>query len=155
MEAHVGDHLVIHGRRVGQPGREGQIVDVISRGYGGTRCRVRWEDGHESIVVPGPDAVVTPPTEDREIGRETRKVTIELHLEEDTDCCEAVVTIPTSIGTFSGSGRARRNPKDPMVPMIGEELAVARSLADLSASLEEAANRAIASHERRPLHLIA
>lgn len=154
MDAHVGDRLVIQSRRVGQPPRAGEIIDIVSSGPGGIRCRVRWDDGHESLVVPGTDAVVTEATVDGETARETRTVTIDLHLEEDNETCEAVVTIHTSIGTFSGSGRARRNPKDPVVPMIGEELAVARSLADLGAKLEEAANRAIASHESRPLHLI-
>jgi hypothetical protein len=153
MEGHVGDRLVIQSRRVGQPAREGEIIEVISRG-GGLRCRVRWDDGHESIVVPGTDAVVTGAIADHDIGRETRTVTIDLQLEEDSECCEAVVTMPTSIGTFSGFGQAKRNPKDPLVPMIGEELAVARSLMDLGAKLEQAANEAIADHETRPLHLI-
>lgn len=153
MDAHVGDRLVIQSRRVGQPAREGEIIHVMYRG-GGVRCRVRWDDGHESVVVPGTDAVVRESPGTHDIGREIRTVTIDLHLEEDSECCEAVVTIPTSIGTFSGSGRARRHPKDPLVPMIGEELAVARSFVDLGAKLEDAANNAIANHETRPLHLI-
>lgn len=154
MDAHVGDRLIVHSRRVGQPAREGVIIEVISSVIGGTRCRVRWRDGRESVVYPGLDAVVAATREDRPAGHETRTVTIDLRVEEDNEHCEATATMPTSAGTFAGSGRARRNPVDPIVPMIGEELAIARSLADLAAKLEDAANRAIASHESRALHLI-
>lgn len=153
MDAHVGDRLIVHSNRVGQPAREGEIVEVISGGRGGERCRVRWPDGRESIVFPGTDAVVAG-AGDRQAGSETRTVTVDLRVEEDREHCEATATMRTSTEVFTGSGRARRNPVDPVVPMIGEELAIARSLAHLAAKLEEAANRAIASNESRPLHLI-
>lgn len=150
MDAHVGDRLIVHSRRVGQPPREGEIIEVSS----GRRCRVRWGDGHESIVFPGSDAVVAGSSEERHAAPRTRTVTINLRLEEDSEQCEATATMPTSVRDFAGVGRARRNPVDPIVPLIGEELAIARSLADLAAKLEDAANRAIASHESRPLHLV-
>lgn len=58
MRAQVGDHLVIHGHRVGEPDRDGEILEV--RGDdGGPPYRVQWSaDGHESIVYPGSDAYV-------------------------------------------------------------------------------------------------
>lgn len=151
MDVHVGDRLIVHSRRVGQPPREGEIIEVISSGR---RCRVRWGDGHESIVSPGTDAVVAGASEDHDGGLRTRTVTINLRVEEDSEHCDATATMRTSVGNFAGAGRARRNPVDPVVPLIGEELAIARSLADLAAKLEDAANRAIVSHESRPLHLI-
>ncbi|MEV0946689.1 DUF1876 domain-containing protein [Rhodococcus sp. NPDC049939] len=40
--------------------------------------------------------------------------------------------------TLVGVGYARRNPSDPEVPEIGDELATARALADLSHQLIEA-----------------
>jgi hypothetical protein len=40
-----------------------------------------------------------------------------------------------------GIGRARLNPMDPYVPRIGDELAAARALADLSHQLMEAARQ--------------
>lgn len=57
MRAEVGDRLHVHGRTVGLPDRVGEIVEV--RGPGGSPpYLVRFEDGHESLVFPGPDATV-------------------------------------------------------------------------------------------------
>ncbi|HEX6195650.1 MAG TPA: DUF1918 domain-containing protein [Jiangellaceae bacterium] len=57
MRAEVGDRLHVHGRTVGLPDRVGEIVEV--RGSGGSPpYLVRFEDGHESLVFPGPDATV-------------------------------------------------------------------------------------------------
>lgn len=58
ITAHVGDLLVVHGRRVGEPERDAEILEV--RGPdGGPPFVVRWsEDGHESLFFPGSDAFV-------------------------------------------------------------------------------------------------
>lgn len=57
MEAHKGDRLLMHGRIVGQHDREAEVVEVL--GESGTPpYRVRFEDGHEAIMSPGPDTVV-------------------------------------------------------------------------------------------------
>ncbi|MFJ4900171.1 MULTISPECIES: DUF1918 domain-containing protein [unclassified Streptomyces] len=57
MEAHTGDRLVTHGRTVGQQDRVAEIVEVL--GDGGTPpYRVRFDDGHEHLLAPGPDSVV-------------------------------------------------------------------------------------------------
>ena len=48
---------------------------------------------------------------------------------------------------LAGWGRARRNPADPSVPQIGEELACARALSELAHNLLDAATREIESHE--------
>jgi hypothetical protein len=153
MSAHVGDRLTVSSNRVGQPAQEGEIVEVSSGGGGRERYRVRWSDGRESVVFPGSDASIAPATGPSP-AVETRAVTVDLRLDEDTDQCEAKATMATAAGTFEGTGRARRNPVDPVVPLIGEELAIARSLADLATKLEEAASKAIAAQESRPLHLI-
>jgi hypothetical protein len=52
-----------------------------------------------------------------------------------------------------GVGLARRNPKDTSVPEIGDELAVARSLADLSHLLLDATSSDIESITHQPAHL--
>ncbi|WP_031089170.1 DUF1918 domain-containing protein [Streptomyces sp. NRRL WC-3549] len=57
MEAHTGDQLLTHGRTVGQQDRVAEIVEVLGEG-GSPPYRVRNEDGHESIMAPGPDSVV-------------------------------------------------------------------------------------------------
>ena len=54
MEARVDDRLVVHGARAS---RVGVIVELMD-GAGPQRYRVRWSDGHESIISPGPDATV-------------------------------------------------------------------------------------------------
>ena len=64
MRALVGDRLHVHGRTVGLPDRIGKIVEV--RGDDGTPPYVvRFEDGHESLMFPGPDAVIEHESEGR------------------------------------------------------------------------------------------
>lgn len=59
MQASVGDHLHIHSRTVGEHDQVGEIVEV--RGTDGAPpYLVRHPDGHETLVFPGPDAVVEP-----------------------------------------------------------------------------------------------
>ncbi|WP_306795912.1 DUF1918 domain-containing protein [Nocardia cyriacigeorgica] len=60
MMANVGDRLHVHGHIVGDHDHLGEIVEV--RGPNGSPPYiVRFEDGHESLVYPGPDATVEPP----------------------------------------------------------------------------------------------
>jgi hypothetical protein len=79
---------------------------------------------------------------------------IELRFTEDDDHTEARATVAMERATFTGWGRARRNPVDPNVPMIGEELAAARALADLSHKLFDAAAETISEREGRPAHVV-
>ena len=51
---------------------------------------------------------------------------------EDEDHCEMVVHLDAGDRSLSGFGVSRRNPSDPNVPQIGEELAAARALHDLA-----------------------
>jgi hypothetical protein len=58
MEARVGDRLVIKGHTLGEPDRDGEILEV--HGADGTApYLVQWsDDGHVGLVFPGPDAQV-------------------------------------------------------------------------------------------------
>ena len=58
MQASVGDEIIIKGHRVGQPDRDGEILEV--RGTDGEPPYVvRWSDnGHETYFFPGSDAAV-------------------------------------------------------------------------------------------------
>ncbi|HZO68610.1 MAG: DUF1918 domain-containing protein [Kribbellaceae bacterium] len=57
MRAEVGDHLHVRGRTVGTQERHGEVIEV--RGADGAPpYLVRFSDGHESLVFPGPDCVV-------------------------------------------------------------------------------------------------
>lgn len=47
-----GDTIVVESEQVGQPTREGEIVEVIE-GAVSVRYRVRWADGHETLFTPG------------------------------------------------------------------------------------------------------
>ncbi|RII18697.1 hypothetical protein DSC45_08760 [Streptomyces sp. YIM 130001] len=60
MEATVGDQLLVHGRTVGQHDRIAEVVEVLGD-HGTPPYRIRYEDGHESVMSPGPDTVVTHP----------------------------------------------------------------------------------------------
>ena len=59
MDANVGDHIIIESNKVGGARRGGEVLDVL-HGASGDHFRVRWEDGHESIMYPSSDATVEP-----------------------------------------------------------------------------------------------
>ena len=54
MQRHVADRLVVRGNRTS---RVGVILEIVE-GTGQERYRVRWNDGHESMISPGPDSSV-------------------------------------------------------------------------------------------------
>jgi len=58
MQASTGDRIMIHGHRIGEPDRDGEVLEV--RGTdGGPPYVVRWgNSGHETIFFPGSDATV-------------------------------------------------------------------------------------------------
>lgn len=57
MRATKGDRLVQHGRVVGQHDQVSEVVEVLGT-EGTPPYRVRFEDGHEAVMSPGPDCVV-------------------------------------------------------------------------------------------------
>ncbi|MGH2673863.1 MAG: DUF1918 domain-containing protein [Actinomycetota bacterium] len=61
MSGKVGDRIVIESETVGSPSREGEILEVIE-GEIGVRYRIRWEDGHESVLTPSGGAAQIVPT---------------------------------------------------------------------------------------------
>jgi hypothetical protein len=60
MQAAVGDRLHIHGHAVGDPDKMGEIVEVHGKA-GEPPYVVRFDDGHTSLIFPGPDAVIEHP----------------------------------------------------------------------------------------------
>jgi hypothetical protein len=88
----------------------------------------------------------------------TWNVTIHLFDADDVDRDGTLTTahavLRTSAGTtLEGYGRARRNPHDPAVREIGEELASARALRDLADRLLRATSGDISSIEHHAIHL--
>jgi Domain of unknown function (DUF1918) len=65
MRARIGDRLCVHSRIVSRPDRMGDVVEV--RGPDGEPpFLVRFDDGQERLVFPGPDCVVHPAGENSE-----------------------------------------------------------------------------------------
>ena len=60
MHANVGDWLVVHGRTLDAPSREG-LVEELLHPDGSPPYLVHWlDDGRRSLVFPGSDAVISP-----------------------------------------------------------------------------------------------
>jgi hypothetical protein len=59
MQATVGDQLHIRGRNVGIQDRYAEVIEVRGEN-GGPPYLVRFRDGHETLVYPGPDCIVEP-----------------------------------------------------------------------------------------------
>jgi hypothetical protein len=65
MRATRGDRIVVVRTHVGQPPREGEVVEVVRGDASHEHYRVRWDDGHESIYFPSSDCHVVASGEDR------------------------------------------------------------------------------------------
>lgn len=59
MQAKAGDRLYVHSHIVGEVSRQGKIIKVQGEN-GEPPFVVQYDDGHEALVFPGPDAVVEP-----------------------------------------------------------------------------------------------
>ena len=70
---------------------------------------------------------------------EERDVTLGIHLSEDDTTTVATAILDLRGDHFEASGRAKRNPVDPVRPLIGEELAIARALRSLESQITDAA----------------
>lgn len=55
MRAKTGDHIVVETTKLDAARRHGDVLEVLGSGEN-EHYRVRWQDGHESIYYPGPDA---------------------------------------------------------------------------------------------------
>ncbi|MFJ5674154.1 dsRBD fold-containing protein [Streptomyces sp. NPDC093097] len=84
---------------------------------------------------------------------------VRLILTEEDGTTLARVELDTGIRTLTGHGRARCNPEDTDVPVIGDELAAGRAMKDLAGQLIRLADRDLAGvgaarpgHERRTLY---
>ncbi len=72
-----------------------------------------------------------------------KDLTLHLHLNEDDIETVAHAVLNLRGDHFESVGKARRNPIDPPMPVIGEELAIARALQDLTVQVMEAAQKKI------------
>lgn len=79
--------------------------------------------------------------------------TVEIVFTEDDGGTRADARLSIGTRALSGWGRSRRNPADPDVPAIGEELAAARAISDLAHQLVHEAADAVEAFEGHPVHL--
>ncbi|HKE53035.1 MAG TPA: DUF1876 domain-containing protein [Actinomycetes bacterium] len=80
----------------------------------------------------------------------------EVSIAEEGDVTRAVAVLTTDDGrTFLGEGLARRNPQDTPAPRIGDELATARALSELTHKVLEAVAKDIEETQgARPQRLV-
>lgn len=57
MDVTVGSRIVIHGARVGDAERHGEVRETRGDG-GGPPYLVRFDDGHETLIFPGVDCEI-------------------------------------------------------------------------------------------------
>ena len=75
-----------------------------------------------------------------------KDITIKVHIEEDVDTTTVRTVLDLMGDHFEAKGRARRNPVDESMPVVGEELALARALNGLQMKVMEAAQDKIARY---------
>jgi hypothetical protein len=160
--------VVVETHHVGRAPREGEIIEILP-GRAGDHFRVRWDGGGETILFPDSDCVIIaadPGRALRAIADARRLPEIDLRpsgvpidakmdvwFDEDDKHTEARVTLHLRDYQLTGFGQAQRHPHDPNVPAVGEELAVARALSDLSHQLLDLATYQIEKREGHPIHV--
>ena len=86
----------------------------------------------------------------------TTRWTVSISLFEEGDLTKAAAVLHTGdTERLRGHGSAQRNPRDPAVPEVGEELAAARALSDLAHRLLDAAIADIETITGEPARLQA
>ncbi len=84
-----------------------------------------------------------------------KKWTVEVDIDEHEGRTRAVAKLLTNdTDSMVGVGLARLNPADRDVPEIGDELATARALSDLSHRLLDEAAERVEQMNGRPAHLV-
>jgi hypothetical protein len=105
-------------------------------------------------ALPAGASEEQPEHADIHVGASNERVwTVEVMFSEDEDQTRADARMLGGQREWQGWGRARRNPADPSVRQIGEGLAAARALSDLSHQLIDAAAHTIETFEGHPVHL--
>ncbi len=79
--------------------------------------------------------------------------TVTVAFTEDGDKTRADALLAGGPEDLRGWGRAKRNPADPDLPAVGEEIAASRALHDLAHHLAERAASTIEDWEGRPAHV--
>jgi hypothetical protein len=141
MKAQVGDRIIIAGRRVADPVRDGEVLEVKGSD-GSPPYTVRWSDGHTGLVYPGTAAVMKvesrmgPPGSTVTTIGKTKPWHVQVSVVEAGDNTRATaLLISDQHREFSAQGDSHRSPRDDPMPTIGDEVAVARALRHLADTL--------------------
>jgi Domain of unknown function (DUF1876) len=78
---------------------------------------------------------------------------VDVTFTENSDKTRADAVLELADQRFHGFGQAKRAPEDPNVPVIGQDLAAARALSELSHQLLHAAADRIEAAEGHPVRL--
>jgi hypothetical protein len=155
MKAMVGDRIIIQSRHLDEPQRDGEIVEVHGSD-GGPPYLVRWsQDGHTALLFPGCDAQISGHVSEKAALHHGKAWHASVVLVEEEGRTVAEATLNTGSHVLHGHGEARRNPSDQDVPEIGDELAAARALVELSNRLVETTAEDIGAIEGHEVHLTA
>jgi hypothetical protein len=83
----------------------------------------------------------------------TKQWNVAIEIDEHDGRTRAIARLSTGKAELKGVGLARLNPEDRDVPLIGDELAAARALSELSHHLLDAAAVDIERITHQPAHL--
>ena len=180
MRAEIGDKVIVASVQIGAPARTGTIVELRHRD-GTPPYVVRWEDGHEGVYFPGQDGRVESGSLDlRTVTLPTRMsgspstttsapstsapapaadrikswvVDVELVERSEETTARAVLRLDDGRPVESRYGRAVRAPHDEDLPLVGDQVAVARALRQLADSLLAEASSTMSDLERKDVIL--
>jgi len=79
--------------------------------------------------------------------------TVSLEVIEEGSTTNATARLSIDGDQLAATGKARRNPDDPDLPLIGDELAMARALLMLARELGHKADEGIAAYEGHEVHV--
>jgi len=158
MKAAPGDRIIIESRHLGDPVRDGEILEAHGAD-GGPPYLVRWsDDGRVALLSPGPDAHVSGsgapgPVPDTPVTMHVRRWQVTVFLTEEDGHTSARAVLDAGAQVVTGVGEAQRGPDDDEVPEIGDELAAGRALIDLGRRLVSVTEADIEALEGHPVHV--
>ncbi|MBD5786940.1 DUF1876 family protein [Cellulosimicrobium terreum] len=156
MRATVGDRIVTASGVVGGAVRDGVVVE-LRHDDGAPPYLVEWSDtGERTLVYPGTDSYVEhvagAATGSGDDATKVWRVQVSVVESAGRTTAEAVL-VADSAEHLRTVGRARRDPHDADVPVIGDEIAVGRALRRLADRLLDDAESGIASSTGAPAHV--
>jgi hypothetical protein len=160
MFAAVGDRVFVESVRPGHEHR-GRIV-ALRHSDGTPPYVVRWDDtGTETLHFPRADCRIEPAPPAREANPATMSqrvhhwtVVIDVVEHDQYTTAHAVLHEDDAPTVVTGRGESVRRPGDRSIPELGDELAVARALRQLSDRLALAVRNTLVDVEHRDVDLV-